>query len=107
MAASSWSLPERRAVWPSRSLSWTQLALWNIGTAAVAVAERPRVLPGVAAGAAILIVALVLFLEGLRQIGRTARRRTAALERGYLALLAGLAGCVVLGTFLTGDAPGQ
>jgi len=98
---------ERRAVWPSRSLSWTQLALWNIGTAAVAVAERPRVLPGVAAGAAILIVALVLFLEGLRQIGRTARRRTAALERGYLALLAGLAGCVVLGTFLTGDAPGQ
>jgi len=92
----------RRAVPPARSLSWTQLALWNVGTAAVAVADMARVLPGVAAGGAILIVALALFLAGLRQIGRTARRRTAAVERGYVALLTVLAGCVVLGTFLAG-----
>jgi hypothetical protein len=97
----------RRADPPARLLSWSQLALWNVGTAAVAVADMARMLPGVAAGGAILIVALALFLTGLWRIGRTARRRAAALERGYMALLAVLAGCVLLGTFLAGAAPGQ
>ena len=95
----------RHAAVPARSVSWTQLALWNIGTAAVAVADMVRVMPGVAAGSAILIFALVLFLAGLRRIRRTARRGTAALEGGYLALVVVLAGCVVLGTFLAGAAP--
>jgi hypothetical protein len=97
----------RHAAAPARALSWIQLALWNSGTAAVAGADMAHVLPGVAAGSTILIIALVLFLAGLLQTGRTARRRSAALERGYLTLLVLLAGCVILGTFLAGAAPGQ
>jgi hypothetical protein len=97
----------RHATPPARGLSWAQLVLWNIGTAAVAVSDVARVMPGVAAGSAILIVALALFLAGLRRITRTARGRTAALEGGYLTLLVVLAGCVVLGTLLAGAVPGQ
>jgi hypothetical protein len=97
----------RHAAAPARRVSWTQLALWNIGTAAVAVADMARVMAGVAAGSAILIIALVLFLAGLRRIRRTARRGTGALEGGYLTLVVVLAGCVVLGTFLAGAAPTQ
>jgi hypothetical protein len=72
----------RHSAAPARALSWTQLALWNSGTAAVAGADMAHVLPGVAVGSAILIIALVLFRAGLRQTGRTARRRSAALEHG-------------------------
>jgi hypothetical protein len=97
----------RHAAPPSRGLSWSQFALWNIGTTAVAVADMARVMPGVAAGSALLIVSLTLFVAGLRRIGKTARSRTRALEGGYVALLLVLAGCVVLGTFLAGAAPGQ
>jgi hypothetical protein len=97
----------RHAAVPARGVSWAQLALWNIGTAAVAVADMARVTPGVAAGSAILIVALVLFLAGLRRIRRTPRAGTAALEGGYLTLVVVLAGCVVLGTFLAGAAPSR
>jgi FtsH-binding integral membrane protein len=97
----------RHAAPPAHGLSWAQFALWNIGTAAVAVADVARVMPGVAAGSAILIVALVLFCAGLRRAGWTARRRTPALEGAYLMMLVVLAGCVVLGTFLAGAAPGQ
>jgi hypothetical protein len=97
----------RRAALPAPGFSWTQLALWNIGTVAVAVADMARVMPGVAAGSAILIVALALFLAGLRRIRQTASRGTAALEGGYVTLVVVLAGFVVLGTFLAGAAPGQ
>jgi Ca2+/Na+ antiporter len=97
----------RQAAAPSRALSWTQLALWNSGTAAVAGADIARILPGVVVGSAILLIALVLFLAALRQTRRTARRRSVALEHRYLALLVVLAGCVVLGTFLAGAVPGQ
>jgi hypothetical protein len=48
----------RHAAPPARGLSWAQFALWNIGTATVAVADMARVMPAVAAGSAILIVAL-------------------------------------------------
>jgi hypothetical protein len=97
----------RHAAAPSRGLSWAQFVLWNVGTTTVAVADMARVMPGVAAGSALLIVSLALFVAGLRRIGRTARSRTRALERGYVALLVVLAGCVVLGIFLAGAAPGQ
>jgi hypothetical protein len=97
----------RHAALPAHGLSWAQLVLWNIGTATVAVADMARVMPGVAAGSAILIVSLALFLAGLRRITRTSPGRTAALEGGYLVLLVVLTGCVVLGTFLAGAVPGQ
>ena len=97
----------RHAAPPARRLSWAQLALWNIGTVTVAGADMARVMPGVAAGSAILVVALTLFLAGLRRMRRTARNRTPAIEGAYITLLVVLAGCVVLGTFLAGAAPGQ
>jgi hypothetical protein len=97
----------RHAAPPARWHSWTQLALWNIGTAVVAVADMVRVVPGVAAGGAILMVALALFLAGLRRMRRTARNRTPILEGAYITLLVVLAGCVVVGTSLAGAAPGQ
>jgi hypothetical protein len=64
----------RHAAPPARGLSWAQLVLWNIGTAAVAVADMARVMLGVAAGSAILIVALALFLAGCAGSGE--RRAT-------------------------------
>jgi hypothetical protein len=97
----------RHAALPARRRSWTQLALWNIGTAVVAVADMARVMPGVAAGSAILMGALALFLAGLRRMRRSARNRTPILEGAYITLLVVLAGCVVVGTFLAGAAPGQ
>jgi hypothetical protein len=89
---------------PPRALAWTQLALWNIGTAAVAVTDMVRALVGVAIGSGILVTALVLFLAGLRRVEPP---RTATLERSYLMLLIFLAGCVVVGTFLAAAAPRQ
>ena len=97
----------RQAAASTRALTWTQFALWNIGTVAVAGADMAQVVPGVVAGSAILIVALALFHAGLRQIGHTACRRSRALEHGYLTLLALLIACVVLGTFLASAAPGR
>ena len=47
----------RHAAPPARRLSWAQLALWNIGTVTVAGADMARVMPGVTAGSAILVVA--------------------------------------------------
>ena len=98
----------RHAAPPARGLSWAQLALWNIGTAVVADADMARVMPRVAARSVMLIVALALCLAGLRRIGRTARGRTSSCPEGsYSTLLAVPPGCVVLGTFLAGAAPGQ
>lgn len=97
----------RQAAVPARALIWTQFALWNIGTVAVAGADVAQIVPGVAAGSAILIIAVILFHAGLRQIGQTARRRTRALEHGYITLLALLTASVVLGTFLACAAPGR
>jgi hypothetical protein len=95
----------RHAAAPARRHSWSQLALWNIGTAVVAVADMARVMPGVAAGSAILMVALAL--AGMRRMRRTARNRAPTLEGAYITLLLVLACCVVVGTFLAGAAPGQ
>lgn len=92
----------RRAAQPHHVLLWTQLALWNAGTATVATADMARVLPAVAAGSASLMAALALFLVGLRAVGGVAGRRALALEHAYMALLLILAACVVVGTFLAG-----
>jgi hypothetical protein len=97
----------RHAAAPARALSSTQLSLWNAGTAAVAIADMAHLMPGVVVGSAILLVALVMFVAGLRRTGRTARWRTTALERGYLSLVVLLAGSVILGTFLAGAVPRQ
>ncbi|MGI8749042.1 MAG: hypothetical protein ACR2J6_00550 [Thermoleophilaceae bacterium] len=97
----------RHTAEPPPKLLWTQLALWNIGAATVAVADMTRVLPAVDAGSLILIAALALFLAGVRHIGRAAHLRAAVLQRAYAALLIVLAGFVVLGTFLAGALPGQ
>jgi hypothetical protein len=89
---------------PPAPLLWTQWALWNVGTATVAVADMAQVMEGVDAGSVALLLALVLYQVGAR------RRRPKSHPRashGYRALLVALGGSVLLGTFLAGALPGQ
>jgi hypothetical protein len=92
---------------PPASLAWAQWALWNAGTASVAVADMAHVMAGVDAGSVALLLALVLYRIGSRRPERTSSRHASALQRGYAALLVVLGGSVLLGTFLAGALPGQ
>jgi hypothetical protein len=92
---------------PPAPLLWTQWALWNVGTATVAVADIAQVMEGVDAGSAALLLALVLYQVGARRGQPKSHRRASPLRHGYPALLVLLGGSVLLGTFLAGALPGQ
>jgi hypothetical protein len=92
---------------PPASLVWAQWALWNAGTAIVAVADMAQVMAGVDIGSVALLIALVLYQLGARRAVVGSGRRPAGLEYAYLALVLGLASSVFLGTFLAGALPGQ
>jgi hypothetical protein len=92
---------------PPAALLWMQWALWNAGTGTVALADMAQTMAGVDAGGVALLVALLLFLTGVRRAGKRPRRQAAALERAYVTLLVVLGSSVVLGTFLAGALPGQ
>jgi hypothetical protein len=81
-----------------------QLALWNIGVVTVAAADLAGTPAGVLAGSAVLLAALARFA---RSCLRAAGERF-SIEAGlYLALVAFLAGSVVVGTALAGALPGR
>jgi hypothetical protein len=92
---------------PPAPLVWTQWALWNVGTATVAVAHIAQVMEGVDAGSVALLLALVLYQVGARRGRPKLDRRASPLRYGYAALVVGLGGSVLLGTFLAGALPGQ
>ena len=92
---------------PSASLVWAQWALWNTGTAIVAVADMAQLPAAVDAGSVALLIALVLFHFGARRPGTGPGRHASGLRYGYTALLLVLGSSVVLGTFLAGALPGQ
>jgi hypothetical protein len=82
-----------------------ELALWNAGTVAVAVADLVGADAGVVAGSVVLLVALALFAADLRRVRATGRRRASRWERGYVVLLVFLAASVAVGTGLAGALP--
>jgi hypothetical protein len=92
---------------PPWSLVWAQWALWNAGTAIVAVADMAQVMAGVDAGSVALLLALVLYHVGARRGRLNSDRDTSAIGYGYAALVVVLGGSVLLGTFLAGALPGQ
>jgi hypothetical protein len=101
LCAGQFALAARRGTEPpSPALAWSQLALWNLGTVTVAVADMAGALTGVAVGSGLLTLSLTLFLFGARRAGGVAPREVRVLEMRYLALLLFLAVSVVVGTAL-------
>jgi len=92
---------------PPPALLWTQWALWNAGTAIVAMADMAQAMAGVDVGSIALLVALLLFLICARRDRREPHRHAAALEHAYATLLVVLGSSVVLGTYLARALPGQ
>jgi hypothetical protein len=92
---------------PPASLVWAQWALWNAGTAIVAVADMAQVTAGVDVGSVALLIALVLYQLGARRAVRRSDRRHSGVEYAYVTLVLGLASSVLVGTFLAGALPGQ
>jgi hypothetical protein len=88
--------------------TWAQLALWNAGTVTVAVADVAAVSAGVLVGSVLLLAALALFARSCaRIVPRLRRRSDRAWAVAYFALVAFLAGSVVVGAGLAGALPGQ
>jgi hypothetical protein len=87
---------------PPAVLLWTQWALWNAGTATVALSDMTQTVVGVEVGGVALLVALLLFLTGVRRAGIGPHRQAATLEHAYVTLLVVLGSSVVVGTFLAG-----
>jgi hypothetical protein len=73
----------------------------------VAVADIAQVMEGVDAGSVALLLALALYQVGARRGRPRSHRRASPLRYGYAALVVGLGGSVLLGTFLAGAVPGQ
>lgn len=83
-----------------------QLALWNVGTVTIAIADLKEVPGAVLTGSAALFGALVLFGLGLRRVHVTALHPARGSLRGYAVLLGFLAASVVIGAALAGALPG-
>jgi|SRR5829696_2017350 len=92
---------------PAASHVWAQWALWNVGTAIVAVADMAQSMPGVDVGSIALLIALMLYLAGAQRAVRGSGRQAAALDYGYVTLVVVLGSSVLLGTLLAGTLPGQ
>jgi len=76
------------------------LALWNVGTIIVAVADLANSSSAVLGGSLVLIVGLGLFAVGLRDAVATTRRSMSGWERLYAFLLVFLGVSVAVGTVL-------
>ena len=92
---------------PSGAHVWAQWALWNTGTAIVAIADMAQAMPALDVGSAALLVALLLYQVGARRGDPKSDRPASALAYGYGALVVVLGGSVLVGTFLAGALPGQ
>ncbi|HET8656415.1 MAG TPA: hypothetical protein VFL93_12920 [Longimicrobiaceae bacterium] len=91
---------QRGARLPARGARRAQLVTWNGGTLLVAVADLVPSAAGVLVGSIVLVVALVLFARGLREVSTTANRLARGWTAAYVVLLIFLAGSVVIGTLL-------
>jgi hypothetical protein len=85
---------------PARGARRAPLVTWNGGTLLVAVADLVPSAAGVLVGSIVLVVALVLFARGLREVSTTANRPARGWTAAYVVLLIFLAGSVVIGTLL-------
>ena len=96
LAISAWSGGDG----PSTRERLGQLALWNIGTVIVAVADVAGSPSTVLLGSAILLAALALFAAGLHRVHTTATRTPALWVRLYVVLLVFLAVSTAIGSVL-------
>jgi hypothetical protein len=78
------------------------LALWNLGTILVPIGVFTDRASPVLAGSAVLLASLALYLIGMRGAAHASPGRSHGWERGYYAVLAGLAGSVFVGAVLAG-----
>jgi hypothetical protein len=85
------------------SLVVIQLALWGLGTIAVAAGDLAGTTAVLLCGSGLLLADLALFAGGLRRAAHGAARRA---QRGYAALLVFLAISVLVGSSLAGALPG-
>lgn len=83
-----------------RRTAWTELVLWNSGTAVVAIADLASSLEGVIGGGMLLWAALVLFAADLRALSEWSPAPPRRWIRTYSVLLAFLALSVVVGILL-------
>jgi hypothetical protein len=88
------------AAMPSLRHGVAELVLWNVGTAAVALADLAAAPGAVLGGSVLLVATLVLFTVELRGVSAFARRPAPAWRRMYALLLVFLAASVVVGTVL-------
>jgi hypothetical protein len=85
---------------PPRHTAGAEFALWNGGTAAVAVADLAPSFTGVLAGGALLGAALLLFAADLRAVRAGAERPAPGWIPAYGSLLGFLALSILLGILL-------
>jgi hypothetical protein len=87
----------------SRALARAQLALWNAGTAIVAVGVFTAASAVVVAGSVLVLAALACFARGAGPAREPGRRRVLA----YRLVIAVLGVSVVVGIALAGGSPGS
>ena len=85
---------------PSRRTAGAELALWNGGTATVAIADLAPSFAGVVGGGVLLGLALLVFAGHLRVVRAKARRPARGWLLAYGALLGFLALSIAVGVLL-------
>lgn len=76
------------------------LALWNVGTIIVAMADLANSPSAVLGGSVLLVAGLAIFTVGLRDVTAATQRSMSGWERLYALLLVFLGVSVVIGTVL-------
>lgn len=85
---------------PPRRTAGAELALWNGGTATVAIADLASSFAGVVGGGVLLGLALLLFARDLRTVRTAAPRPALEWVRAYAGLLGFLALSIAVGVLL-------
>lgn len=96
----------RGAAQPDPRRSRLQLLAWNAGTLTVGVADIAGSAWGVLVGSVLLLAALALFTNGVREMGATARQPATAWVGSYGFLIVFLAISTAVGTLLAFAARG-
>lgn len=101
----TWVARRLGAPTPLERHRWWGLGLWNLGTVLVPIGVFTDRASPVLAGSALLLASLALYLTGMRGAAHASPERSHGWERGYYAVLVGLAGSVFVGAVLAGALP--
>ncbi|MGI8844711.1 MAG: hypothetical protein ACR2HC_00790 [Thermoleophilaceae bacterium] len=90
---------------PPAQRRWWALGLWNLGTVLVPIGVFVNRASPVLLGSALLLASLGLYASGVYRAASAAPRRSRAWAFAYFAVVAGLAGSVLVGAALAGALP--